>query len=301
MDNKKGFTLIELSIVLVIIGLVVGGVLVGRDLISAAAVRAQISQLEKFQTAVNTFKGKYNALPGDMNNTDATTFGFSSRASTAGKGDSNGILYSLATRSMFMYGETLVFWTDLSTARLIDGSFTTDMTFVGPSVALTPASTNPGISYYVPSGAISGTYLLTGNYECNSTCLGVGGYGINNTFLGVNYFSLQRITNVATNGTVTGASGLSVAQAYGIDKKIDDGLPTVGTVLAMMIHTAARPYWTATQSSPVGAWTTLGPPAAPLFSSATSCYDTDADSSTVLYSVAWGGSSPNCSLSIRIR
>jgi len=45
--SLKGFTLIELSIVLVIIGLIVGGVLVGHDLIRAAGVRATISQVEK--------------------------------------------------------------------------------------------------------------------------------------------------------------------------------------------------------------------------------------------------------------
>ncbi len=40
--------------------------LVGQDLLRAAAVRAQISQIEKYQTAVNTFYGKYNALPADI-------------------------------------------------------------------------------------------------------------------------------------------------------------------------------------------------------------------------------------------
>jgi prepilin-type N-terminal cleavage/methylation domain-containing protein len=67
--SKHGFTLIELSIVLVIIGLIVGGILVGRDLISAAAVRAQISQIERYHTAANTFRTKYAYLPGDIPNT----------------------------------------------------------------------------------------------------------------------------------------------------------------------------------------------------------------------------------------
>ena len=52
---------------LVIIGLIVGGVLVGQDLIRAAETRAQITQFEKYQSAVNTFRGKFNAIPGDMN------------------------------------------------------------------------------------------------------------------------------------------------------------------------------------------------------------------------------------------
>lgn len=54
MKNQSGFTLIELSIVLVIIGLIVGGVLVGRDLIKAAEVRAQVSQIEK-----SPYSGEY--------------------------------------------------------------------------------------------------------------------------------------------------------------------------------------------------------------------------------------------------
>ena len=77
--NGPGFTLVELSIVLVIIGLIIGGVLVGRDLITAATVRAQIAQIEKYQTAVNTFRGKYGYLPGDIPDPAVTQFGGAGR------------------------------------------------------------------------------------------------------------------------------------------------------------------------------------------------------------------------------
>src|ERR1039458_6521771 len=87
-----GFTLIEISIVLVIIGLIIGGILVGQDLINAAAIRAQIAQIEKYNTAVRTFQTKFNALPGDMNATTATAFGFAARGTFAGQGDGNGLI-----------------------------------------------------------------------------------------------------------------------------------------------------------------------------------------------------------------
>ena len=65
LKTRSGFTLIELSIVLVIIGLLVGGVLVGKDLIEAASLRKQGSQIQEIVASVNTFRLKYNCVPGD--------------------------------------------------------------------------------------------------------------------------------------------------------------------------------------------------------------------------------------------
>jgi prepilin-type N-terminal cleavage/methylation domain-containing protein len=93
--RRDGFTLIELSIVLVIIGLIVGGILVGQSLINAAAVRAQVTQIEKYQTATATFREKYGYLPGDITPQAVTQFGFTAnptRLGIAGEGDGNGEL-----------------------------------------------------------------------------------------------------------------------------------------------------------------------------------------------------------------
>ena len=79
-----GFTLIELSVVLVIIGLIVGSVLVGQSLISAAGVRATIAQIEKYNTAANTFREKYGYLPGDIKDPDASSFGLAPGVSMRG-------------------------------------------------------------------------------------------------------------------------------------------------------------------------------------------------------------------------
>jgi prepilin-type N-terminal cleavage/methylation domain-containing protein len=65
-----GFTLVELSIVLVVIGLLVGGVLIGANLLNSATIRGTISGLEDIKTATTTFESMYQGLPGDLTNAD---------------------------------------------------------------------------------------------------------------------------------------------------------------------------------------------------------------------------------------
>lgn len=72
---------------LVIIGLIVGGVLVGLDLKKAAEQRAQISQLEEYKTATNTFRLKYDCLPGDCNKAVMLGLGTSGAAGANGNGN----------------------------------------------------------------------------------------------------------------------------------------------------------------------------------------------------------------------
>jgi len=110
--NQQGFTLIELSIVLVIIGLLVGGILVGRDLIKAATNRRVISQVQATQTAISTFRLKFNGLPGDMVN--ATDY-FADAVN--GNGDS----YISENTGMAVFeGSNL--WNQLADAGLVTGN-----------------------------------------------------------------------------------------------------------------------------------------------------------------------------------
>ncbi len=64
--HPAGFTLIELSIVLVILGLLVAGVVIGKEMVLAARVQAVIKDISRFRASVNTFQSKYDALPGDF-------------------------------------------------------------------------------------------------------------------------------------------------------------------------------------------------------------------------------------------
>jgi prepilin-type N-terminal cleavage/methylation domain-containing protein len=151
LPMRAGFTLIEMAIVLVIIGLIAGAVVVGQDLMRAAGVRATISQIEKYNTAVNTFREKYGYLPGDINASAAALFGFLPRGIYHGMGDGDGYIEGLYANSpstntgyAIGYGETAMVWVDLSMANLIDGGFNTS------TMLSRPPGTIPGAGVRAP-------------------------------------------------------------------------------------------------------------------------------------------------------
>lgn len=89
---RKGFTLVELSIVLVIIGLLIGGVLKGKGMIESTKMKRVKSDTDGIVAAVYTYQDRYNALPGD----DAIQRTFAGTIIAAGNG--NGLLDTATER-----------------------------------------------------------------------------------------------------------------------------------------------------------------------------------------------------------
>lgn len=117
---SRGFTLIELAIVLVVIGLLLGGVLKGQELIESARARNIISQIESIKAAYYAFMDKYRAAPGDYPGTLAYA-NLSGIASAQIGGNGDGVV-----RDTPQARESLLLWVHLSHADLISGNFQAD-------------------------------------------------------------------------------------------------------------------------------------------------------------------------------
>ncbi|MDX2095961.1 MAG: type II secretion system protein [Alphaproteobacteria bacterium] len=212
--RTQAFSLVELSIVLVILGLLVGGVLSGQSLIRAAELRSVNTEYQRYATAIGTFRDKYFALPGDMNNA-------SSFWTTAGNGDGDGVIENHGTAAN---NEISLFWIHLANASLVEGSYTN----VG-GTAMTPATHNPRAKLNGAGWNIAGlgTVAVTG----------VASPGTGVTAPAASTFYANSYGNAFVFGAGTDAllptGVLRSEEAWNIDTKMDDGKPDSGTVTTL--------------------------------------------------------------------
>ena len=233
--QRNGFTLVELSIVLVILGLLVGGVLTGQSLIRAAELRSVSTEQTRFVTALNTFRDKYFALPGDMPNASAywglqAAAGSGTCKSTPATttatcdGDGNGqIAYDNTTATPSYEYESFRAWQHLANAGLIEGTYT-------------GVGYDAGYLYYrrgvdVPTARVgnSGVWAL---------------WYLTSRFSGGGTWMAPRSGHYLALGNIAGATVnrwhnplLKAQDAYNLDMKMDDGKPNTGTVSVMATAT----------------------------------------------------------------
>lgn len=152
--SQSGFTLVELSVVLVIIGLIVGGVLGGRQIIQKAQITNVVSAIEAYQSQFQAYIQNYNAMPGDDSKA-VSRFQTSTGAYAVVDGSGNGSLTG-AFDDTDDAQETRLIWGHLRAAGLVKGAAG------DPQQPSNPFGGIYGFQY----GAFTGSALFSTNVIC---------------------------------------------------------------------------------------------------------------------------------------
>lgn len=156
--HQSGFTLVEIAIVLVIIGLLLGGVLKGQAMIENAKVKNVINDLKGVSAAYYAYLDRYKAVPGD----DATA---STRFTGGVNGDGNGLITGLfdATAALGAGAESNNFWQHTRMAGFMSGVATA-------AAANPPTNAVGGVTGVQSQVSAAGgsTYGMMGSVVCTS-------------------------------------------------------------------------------------------------------------------------------------
>jgi len=250
---SKGFTLIEMAVVLTIIGLIVGGITAGQSLIRQSQINSIVTDSQKYITAAKFFQQKYGALPGDMSNAVAywgsiagtTPFttscyqaaGYSTKGTATCNGDGNGQVAESAysTYPTTYLVEAFLFWQHLSNAQLIPLMYTGAVGSAGYG-STTPPGGDHVIGTNSPNTRIDGVGFGVG-YIGTITSSMTG--AVANYYAG-NYGHVLVAGSYSSANLPVGAAFTPV-EAQSVDTKFDDGLPGSGNILTWVNSTGFTP------------------------------------------------------------
>lgn len=222
--SQAGFTLVELAIVMIIIGLLIGGILKGQELIANAQITATSSQVKAIEAAMTTFRDSYDSVPGDIANPvqRLPNCGAGTPCASAGNGNNrvDDVNPGVAQTTT---DENPTFWTHLAAADMIGGV----------------SSTSTVVNAWggqLPAAEIGGGFTV-GFVGTAANTAAVAGAPVAGHYLALQF---------APDAPIAAAAGLALSptQAARIDRKLDDGIPGTGGTLAAGQAGAAN-CWTA--------------------------------------------------------
>jgi len=223
-QDQRGFTLIEMSIVLVIIGLIVGGILKGQEVIESARQKNMASLIDQIKAAQNTFLDRYRALPGDYD--EATT---KIHASVA-DGDRNGFVAVAGS----------VAATNVAGIASENGAETENYNYFQGLIAsglfgggqLTSSTTNVFTGGATTSALPTAPWSNSGLSVAHGTHEGAPGGGATQNLTAIWLRLAQTVSGIDSS-----AAPLTAASAFQMDQKFDDGIPGSGRIRNMAVNT----------------------------------------------------------------
>lgn len=225
MREESGFTLVELAVVMIIIGILIGGILKGQEMITNARVTSTIAQMEAISAAKNDFQNQYNALPGDFSTATTSLNGCQAGGTYTACANGDG-LGSIGT------GAGVVVTPGAALAANEARSFFVHLTAAGYISGMTGRLPGAGAAAF---GSTHPTTPLGGGFAVGQTLTGAANQlaTVGVTVRPGVYIDVRNVIAATTAANVL----LTPTQAQRIDTKLDDGLVNAGGVLATTANT----------------------------------------------------------------
>lgn len=217
-QSESGFTLVELAIVMIIIGLLIGGILKGQELINNARVSSTVAQVKAVESGISGFRDKYGGMPGDIAGANTRLPNcLAALCFQAAVGNGDGFVQTGTANdpgaASATTNEAGIAFIQLGAAGFLGGVNSGTATFgSGTSHPVTPIGGVWNFGYSDGATPVTGFNGAAGNLQA-------GHYVVASNTAGA----------VAAATTVP----FQPVQAAAIDRKVDDGMPNTGIVRAL--------------------------------------------------------------------
>lgn len=234
-SQRDAYTLLELATVVAIIGLLIGGVMTGREVIQQSKIQRTVNSMSQIQQAVTGFVDQYNGYPGDLKNA-ATVLPAPAGGPAVINGNGNNTIEGNVACGFGgpsspdcgdFVGERAQFFFHLSLTGLLPGFYDPTSTLPGVGYPSIPLHPNNGMF-------VSGAWPATANNGTNM--VNFSQYAVDPMYLYLGVCNTAGLTDSSFNDCAV----FTPEESSAIDRTLDDGNPLSGKLLAQSFGDAAR-------------------------------------------------------------